>query len=296
MIQRAPDHPEKADVAAQKARPSIGKRRLAAELRRLREDAGMTIEDARLALEWSSGRLNHMEGGRHSIPDVSALKALMDLYGVTDPTKRDALLALRRQAREKPWWHEYEDVLDDGYIGLEALASKISAFHPIVVPGLLQTSEYAAASARASLTRTEREIERIVAARMERQKILARPDAPEFRCVIDEAVLLRLAALPELARDQFRHLVDIAEAVNTVTLQVLPIGVGLHGCMHGSTVILDYADDRDPSIVYLETRGHGTYLETPGQVADYRRALDDVTADALSKAASVELMKRMITN
>lgn len=184
----------------------------------------------------------------------------------------------------------------DQHIGLEALASKISAFHPIVVPGLLQTSEYAAASARASLTRTEEEIERIVAARMERQKILARPDAPEFRCVIDEAVLLRLVALPELARDRLRHLVDVAEAVNTVTLQVLPIGVGLHGCMHGSTVILDYVDERDPSIVYLETRGHGIYLETPGQVADYRRALDDVTTDALSKAASVELMKRMITN
>ncbi|WP_394296862.1 helix-turn-helix domain-containing protein [Nocardiopsis lucentensis] len=271
-------------------------RRLAAELRHMREAAAMTVEEARAALDWSSGRLNHMEGGRHSVPDVSALKALMDVYKVTDPVRREALLALRRQARTKPWWKQYEDILDDGFISFEARASKISAFHPIVVPGLLQTPEYAAASARASLARTEAEIERIVAARMERQKILDEPDAPEFRCVIDEAVLLRLAATPDLAQGQIRRLVDVADSVNGVTLQVLPIGVGLHGCMHGSTVILDYADERDPSVVYLETRGHGVYLTEPSQVADYRSALDDVAADALSKAATVELLRNMITD
>jgi transcriptional regulator with XRE-family HTH domain len=296
MIQRTPDHPVKADVAPQKDRPSIERRRFAAELRSMREAAGMTVEDARLALDWSSGRLNHIEGGRHSVPDVSAIKALMDLYGVTDPARRESLLALRKEARQRPWWHDFEDVLDDGYVGFEARARRISAFHPIVVHGLLQTPAYAAASARASLARTEEEIERIVAARMERQKLLTRPGSPEFRCVLDEAVLLRLAVTPDLARDQLRHLVDVAEAVNTVTLQVLPIGVGMHGCMHGSTVLLDYDDERDPSLVYLETRGRGTYLDSPAQVTDYRLALDDVAADALSKSASIDLIKSMITN
>lgn len=302
MIQKAkhPDPDEKADapVAVQKDRPSVERRRFAAELRIMREAAGMTVEEARLALDWSSGRLNHIEGGRHSVPDVSALKALMDLYSVTDPARREALLALRKEARQRPWWHAYEDVLDDGYVGFEARARRISAFHPIVVHGLLQTPAYAAASARASLARTDEEIERIVAARLERQKLLTGPGAPEFRCVLDETVLLRLAAAatPGLARDQLQHLVDVAEAVNTVTLQILPVSVGMHGCMHGSTVILDYDDDRDPSIVYLETRGRGTYLDSPAQVADYRLALDDVAADALSKGASVDLIKSMITN
>lgn len=160
----------------------------------------------------------------------------------------------------------------------------------------LQTPEYAAAAARASLARTEEEIERIVAVRTERQKLLTRADAPEFRCVIDEAVLQRLAAMPQLAQKQLRHLADVATAANSVTLQVLPIGAGLHGCMHGSAVILDYADDRDPSIVYLETRGHGTYLETPVQVADYRSAFDDVTTRAWSEAATIELITSMITS
>ncbi len=300
MIQRAkhPDPDEKADapVAAQKDRPSIERRRFAAELRSMREAAGMTVEEARLTLEWSSGRLNHIEGGRHSVPDVSALTALLDLYGVKDPARRDALLSLRKEARQRPWWHAFEDVLDDGYVGFEARARRISAFHPIVVHGLLQTPAYAAASARASMARTEEEIERIVAARLERQKLLNGPSAPEFRCVLDESVLLRLAVTPDLAHDQLQHLVDVAEAVNRVTIQVLPLGTGLHGCMHGSTVILDYDDERDPSLVYLETRGRGTYLDSPAQVADYRMALDDVASDALSKNASIDLIKSMITN
>nr|WP_110049529.1 helix-turn-helix transcriptional regulator [Nocardiopsis sp. L17-MgMaSL7] len=291
----SPPDPAKADVA-QKDRPSIERRRFAAELRRMREAVSMTVEEARLALAWSSGRLNHMEGGRHSIPDVSALSALMDLYKVTDPARREALLALRREARTRPWWHDFEDVLDDGYVGFEAQARRISAFHPIVVHGLLQTPAYAAASARASLARTEAEIERIVAARIERQKLLKSPGAPEFRCVLDEAVLLRLAVNSELARDQLQHLVDIAEAINTVALQVLPIGAGLHGCMHGSTVILDYEDQRDPSLVYLETRGRGTYLDSPAQVSDYRLALDDVASDALSKMATIELIKSLMND
>lgn len=300
MIQKA-EHPEPEKAEAPVAppnQPSIERRRLAAELRSLREGTGMTTEEARTALGWSSGRLNHMEGGRHSVPDASGLRALLDLYRVTDATRREALEALRKEAKARPWWRDYEDVLTDGFLGWEARARRIFAYHPIVVPGLLQTPEYAAASARASLARTEEEIERIVAARMKRQEqVLGRPDAPEFRCVLDEAVLLRLAALPaELAQGQLRQLLDTATTVNTVSLLVLPISVGLHGCLHGSTVLLEYDDDRDPPIVYLETRSRGTYVTGPAQVADYRLALDDVTADALSKSASIDLLKSMITD
>ena len=300
MIQGA-EHPEpekaEAPVAPQN-QPSIERRRLAMELRRLREDRGMTTEEVRAALGWSSGRLNHMEGGRHSVPDSSGLRALLDLYEVTDPARRDALEALRWEAKVRPWWRDYEDVLTDGFLGWEARARRIFAFHPIVVPGLLQTPEYAAASARASLTHTEKEIERIVSARVKRQgRVLGHADAPEFRCVLDEAVLLRLAALPnELAQAQLHHLLDTATTVNTVSLLVLPMSVGLHGCLHGSTVLLEYDDERDPPIVYLETRDRGTYVTGPEQVADYRLALNDVTANALSESASIEVLKSMIND
>lgn len=298
MIQKAVHlDPEKADgPVAPSPQPSIERRRLAAELRNLREAAGMTVEEARAQLGWSSGRLNHMEGGRHSVPDASGFRALLDLYGVTESSQREALEALRQEAKSRPWWRDFEDVLTDGFLGWEERARRIFAFHPIVVPGLLQTPEYAAASARASLARTEGEIERIVTARIKRQeRVLGKPGAPEFRCVLDEAVLLRLAAMPSpLANAQLRHLVDVATAVNTVSLLVLPISVGLHGCLHGSTVLLEYDDERDPPIVYLETRSRGTYVTGPAQVADYRLALDDVTADALSKSASIDLIKSMI--
>ncbi|CAL9450628.1 hypothetical protein SUDANB121_02449 [Nocardiopsis dassonvillei] len=301
MIQKAkhPDQDKKVDApVAPPPQPSIERRRLAAELRSLRDAAGLTIEEARTALGWSSGRLNHMEGGRHSVPDASGLRALLDLYGVTDTTRREALDALRQEAKARPWWRVYEDVLTDGFLGWEERARRIVAFQSTVIPGLLQTPEYAAASARASLTRTEEEIKRIVAARIERQeRVLGRPDAPEFRCVLDEAALLRLAAMPApLANRQLRHLVSMAEAINTVSLSVLPISVGLHGCLHGSTVLLEYDDERDPPIVYLETRSSGTYVTGPAQVADYRLALDDVTADALSKSASIDLIGSLITD
>ncbi|MFV2195726.1 helix-turn-helix domain-containing protein [Nocardiopsis sp. LOL_012] len=300
MIQKAENpEPEKADApVVPPNQPSIERRRLAAELRSLREVTGMTIEEARISLGWSSGRLNHMEGGRHSVPDTSGLRALLQLYEVTDPARCEALEALRQEAKARPWWRDFDDVITDGFLGWEERARRIFAFHPIVVPGLLQTPEYAAASARASLARTEDEIERIVAARVQRQeRVLGRSDAPEFRCVLDESVLLRLAAMPApLANRQLRHLVDVATAINTVSLLVLPIAVGLHGCLHGSTVLLEYDDERDPPIVYLETRSRGTYVTGPAQVADYRLALDDVTADALSKSASVDLIKSMITD
>lgn len=304
MIQRAekttdPEEKARAIVAsANQPNPSIERRRLAAELRGLRENTGLTIEEARAELGWSSGRLNHMEGGRHSVPDASGLRALIDLYGVTDATRREALEALRRAAKARPWWREYEDVLTDGFLGWEERATGIISYQAAVIPGLLQTAEYAAASARASMARTGEEVERIVAARLKRQgRVLGRADAPEFRCVLDEAALLRLAAMDSpLANGQLRHLADVATAVNTVTLLVLPISVGLHGCLHGSTVLLEYDDERDQPIVYLETRSRGTYVTGPAQVADYRLALDDVTADALSKSATTDLIRSMITD
>nr|WP_246422507.1 DUF5753 domain-containing protein [Nocardiopsis mwathae] len=204
-----------------------------------------------------------------------------------------------RRSKERGWWHEYGDVFGDFFAAFEAEASVISSYQPIVIPGLLQTAEYAAAVSRTSPARTEEEIDRMAAARMQRQEILRRTDAPDLRAVIDEHVLLRLAVMPDIADGQFRHLIEQAEAVNSEAVnseavQVLPISVGLHASTHGSMVILDYADERDPSIVYLETRSEGLYLEEPAQVAGYRTAFDHVCMDALSKADSIAFLRRFI--
>ncbi|MDA2808966.1 Scr1 family TA system antitoxin-like transcriptional regulator [Nocardiopsis sp. LSu2-4] len=111
---------------------------------------------------------------------------------------------------------------------------------------------------------------------------------------MDENVLLRIAAMPGIAREQFHHLVEQVEAVNTGTVQVLPIPAGLHASTHGSMVILDYAEDIDPSIVYLETRSEGLYLEEAAQVAGYRTAFEHVCMDALPKADSAAYLRSFI--
>ncbi|MFL1441800.1 helix-turn-helix domain-containing protein [Nocardiopsis protaetiae] len=276
--------------------PTIRRRRLVRELRRMREAAGLSIEEARHAVGWTSGRLNHMEAGR-SRPDSSALKDLMNTYGVTDPARREAILELGRQSKKRGWWAKFDDVLSGDFIGFEAEASKISTFQPIVMPGLLQTAEYAALSARAQLARTEEEVERIAAARVERQKILARDDAPEVHAIIAEEALLRLHhSDPGLAHSQLSHLIDVAEALNGVTIQVHPQAAGIFAATSGAFTILDYTDELDLPIVYVDTTETGIYMEEPDQVTAYRKTFDHVSMDALSKAASIELMKQIITD
>lgn len=274
--------------------PTIRRRRLVRELRRMREAAGLSIEEARHELGWTSGRLNHMEAGR-SRPDSSALKDLMTTYGVTDEARREAVLELGRQSKKRGWWAKFDDVLSGDFIGFEAEASAISTFQPIVMPGLLQTAEYAALSARAQLARTEEEVERIAAARVERQKILDRDDAPELHAIIAEEALLRLHhSDPALARRQLSHLIDTAEALNGVTIQVHPQSAGIFAATSGAFTILDYTDELDLPIVYVDTTETGIYMEEPDQVTAYRKTFDHVSMDALSKAASIELMKQII--
>lgn len=275
--------------------PTVRRRRLTRELRRMREAAGLSAEDARHQLGWTSGRLNHIESGR-SRPDPSALRDLMNLYGVTDEDRRKAILELGRQSKEKGWWASFGDVLPDDFIGFEAEASEILTFQPIVIPGLLQTPDYAAYCARANLARAETEIERIVTVRQKRQQILASSDPPELHAIIDEGALIRLCRSDtKLANQQISYLIDVAEALNTVSIQIHAQDAGMYAAISGAFTILDYTDELDLPIVYLGTMDSGLYLETPPQISAYRKVFDHVSMDALSKAGSIELMKRMIT-
>jgi hypothetical protein len=132
---------------------------------------------------------------------------------------------------------------------------------------------------------------------MERQKILTRDDAPEVHAVITEEALLRLRhSDPRLARQQISHLIDTAEALNGVTIQVHPQVAGIFAATSGAFTILDYADELDLPIVYVDTTETGIYMEEPDQVTAYRKVFDHVSMDALSKAASIELMKHIITD
>ncbi|WP_150252488.1 helix-turn-helix domain-containing protein [Nocardiopsis deserti] len=271
--------------------PTVRRRRLARELRRLREAAGMSTTQVTRELGWAAGRINHLENGRHRT-DPSALRDLMRIYGVEDTDKVDAILALGRQAREKGWWHSYNNVLDADYLGFEAEASSISVYQPAVMPGLLQTADYAAASARASGAVTEADIDQVVTARLERQKLLH--DDLNLSAIVDECALLRLVHSPDMAREQISHLIELSEGVNRITLQVLPLSAGLHASMGSGFVILDYADESDPSLVYLEGRTRGTFLEQDEEVDDYRRVFASLMRSALSENESAKTFKRVL--
>ncbi len=255
----------------------------------MREAAGMTTAAVTRQLGWAAGRVNHLESGRHGT-DPSALRDLMRIYEVTDPERIEAVLALGRQSRQRGWWHTYNDVLDGDYLGFEAEASTISVYQPSVIPGLLQTPEYAARSARASGAVTEKDIERVVAVREKRQEVLV--EGIELLAVLDENALMRLVHTSDIAHEQLARLITIAEAVNGITIQVLPVSAGLHAAMGGGFVILDYADAADPSLVYLEGRTGGTFLEKPEELEDYRRVFASLMRSALSEEESIRSIKQ----
>ncbi|WP_046469906.1 helix-turn-helix domain-containing protein [Allosalinactinospora lopnorensis] len=273
--------------------PTVRRRRLSAELKRLREASGLTAEQVGERLGWSRGRLTNMELNKWKRPDSVIVRALAKLYGASDEVT-EALVTLARQSREKGWWSRYDDVITDSYVGFEAEASVISTYQTMVVPGLLQTPEYAAASDRAVHQHDSHATERAVAARMERQEVLDREDAPKLWAVVDEAVLLRPAGDKDVMRAQLEKLVHLSEEPNTIRIQVLPLGRGLHPGITGPFTILDFPDPIDPSIVYFETRTDGLYHEEEPLVEIYREAWDDIRVRADHPEASTARMADLI--
>ncbi len=209
--------------------PTLRGRRLAMELLRRREATGLTREEVARQLEWSPSTLFRIETGR-SRPQPGNVRMLLELYGVTGP-ERDGLIQLTREARQPGWWHSFRDVLPNPYevyIGLEAGAASIRNFEPVVVPGLLQTADYAREIFRnGPIELDPDEVERLLEVRLARQQILAREDRPRLWAVIDEAVIHRVVGDTEVMRGQLRHLAGTAQQGKT-TIQVVPYRAGAH--------------------------------------------------------------------
>jgi transcriptional regulator with XRE-family HTH domain len=274
--------------------PTLRGRRLALELLHRREATGMSREEVARQLEWSTSTLFRIETGR-SRPQPGNVRALLELYGVTD-AERDGLIQLAREARQPGWWHSFRDVLPNPYevyIGLEAGAATIRNFEPIVIPGLLQTEDYSRALSRNGPLELDRdEIERRVEVRTARQKILARDDRPRLWTVIDEAAVHRLVGGPEVMRGQLQHLVECAGQGKT-TFQVVPYRAGAHAGTTGPFVILNFPEPTDPAVVYVETLAGDIYLEERTDVNRYTLAFDRLLAAALHPDDSVQLIEQV---
>jgi transcriptional regulator with XRE-family HTH domain len=201
---------------------------LGRQLQALREKAGLSYEQAAEAIYSSSYTVRRMERAEGGLKPLT-VKSLLMAYGITDVREIDTFLGLARDASKPGWWHSYDDVLPSWFkvaVGLEESASLIRAYEPQVVPGLLQTEDYARAITTASFPgATEDETERRVALRLARQELLRRPAPPEYWVVLDETVLRRPVGGRDVMRSQLARLIEAAEPGN-ITIQVIPLRPG----------------------------------------------------------------------
>ena len=268
---------------------TVRSRQVAAELRRLRENAAMSGAEVALRLGMSPSKVSRLETGNSGL-QVEDVAALLGLYQVP-ATRREELIDLVRRAEERGWWQRQGAGLPELWRSLmdfEATATRIQNFEPLFVPGLLQTAEYCRAVIRgADATLSEAELDNLVASRMARQALLTRASAPQFLAVLDEAALRRPIGEPGVLRRQLHHLVSVAERPN-VTLRVVPLAAGAHAGLHGPFVILEF--DGEAALVHVENQRTGLFLEEAADLAGYRLALGNILNVALAPPASVELI------
>ena len=268
--------------------PTIRRRRLASELRRLREAADLTIDEVAEKLECSASKISRIETGHVGVTPRDA-RDMLELYGQTGD-EREALVQLAREARKPGWWQAYKEVFTGTFVGLEADASSLRAFQALLVPGLLQTEPYARAVIRAMRPDAdESDIQRRVDARTARQQLLTDPNPPEYWAVIDEAVLHRVVGGPEVMAHQADRLLAVAQLPH-VTIQVVPFGAGAHPGMEGPFLILGFPEQADPDVVYVDSTSGGFFLELPPDVRRYILMFDHLRATALKPDDSVEVI------
>jgi transcriptional regulator with XRE-family HTH domain len=274
--------------------PTVRRKRLGIELRRLREQAGLTCEVVGRRLECSGTRISRIETGRINARPGD-VREMLEIYGVTG-SEAASLVQLAREARRKGWWHTYGRVLPawfEAYIGLESEAVRLRDFQPLVIPGLLQTEDYARAVLRAAPgAGSAEDIGQQVALRMERQGVLARANPPELWVVLSESVLRAQVGGPEIMRAQLSHLIDVAERPN-VTLQVLPSGNAAHVDPVSPFTILDFPEAADPTVVYLEHLTGSLFLESKDEVRRYTAVFDRLRAEALGAGQTAGLMAQI---
>ncbi|HEX6470521.1 MAG TPA: helix-turn-helix transcriptional regulator [Streptosporangiaceae bacterium] len=269
--------------------PTMRRRRLAAMLRGARADSGLTREQVADHMEWSVSKLYRLEYGRTSA-SWRDVRELCELYGVRSPDK-DALMQLARDSRKRGWWSEYEDVFPRNFPGFEAEASVIRSYETELVPGLLQTEDYARAVIRALVPAASGdEIDRRVAARLARQAILDVAEPPEITYILNEAVLIRcLAAGRDLAAGQLAALRTASERPH-VTIRVLPHDTGLHAGMEGAFVIMSFPEAADPDVAHVEGLMGSLFVESVEGVGRYTLAWERLSDVALTVGESRELL------
>jgi transcriptional regulator with XRE-family HTH domain len=274
--------------------PTVRRRRLGSELRRLRESQSIKLEEVADRLGVAPSTLSRIETGK--APTRTAyLNSMLEMYGVDDVSQRQILLEMAREGHRKGWWTVWDGVLPTGfgiYVGLEAEAASLRVYEAQVLNGLLQTEEYARAVMTTVRRRqTPEEIENLVQLRMQRQEVLVRADPLELWIILDEAVLRRMTAPADIMHRQFEHLCEVCNWPN-VTLQVLTFSSGLHPGLGGPFAIIEFPERFDPDVVYSEgVTGQAYIEEREREVKARAEAFDLLRASALPPADSARLIR-----
>lgn len=267
--------------------PTVRRRELGAFLRALRTEQGFTLEQVAEHLLCTPSKVSRMETGRRGITSRD-VRDLCDLYGITDQEERHRLMIIAEEGRQHAWWARY----NLGYsrlVGLEAGAARIRDFQSSVVPGLLQTADYARAGHEGAIPRlSPDEIDRQVEAKLKRQRRLTDADPPFFSAVLDEAVLHRVTGGPRVMHAQLNHLINVARRPN-IAIQVVPFSVGAHPGVESNFIILEFPAPAE-DIVFVEDLSGNSYPDKPEELDRYNRVFNRLQQMALSPQASLEMI------
>lgn len=284
---------DSAGMPAGNSYTSVRSRQVAAALRTLREQAGLSGAEVAKRMGMSPSKISRIETGVSGL-QIEDVAALLGLYQAP-ATVRDELLDLVRRSEERGWWTRQPGLpqLWRSLIDFEAKATRIQNYEALVVPGLLQTAEYARAVIQGIAPAiTEAELGNLVAARMARQAVLTRANAPQFFMVVDEGALRRPIGELGVMHRQLHHLLVVAEQPH-VMLRVVPLAAGAHAGLRGPFVVLEFAEE--PALVHVENQSTGLFLEEEVDIAAYRLALGTILTAALAPAATTELITQIAT-
>ncbi|MGC0419301.1 helix-turn-helix domain-containing protein [Embleya sp. AB8] len=274
------------------ASPTVRARTLGRELRKARETAGWSLDQAAQALGVNKATISRVELGRTGVRQRDVRALLMD-YGVTDEQSIEALVMLSRHGRTQGWWRKHGEVTEayGDYLGLEQQSHEIRTFEAFYIPGLLQTSDYSRAVLAASvLATTDERATELTRVREERQRLLfAKTSTVTLSCVMSEAAIRTPVGGSAVMHEQLGRLLELHERPQ-IKIQVLPFERGAHAGMTGAFVIFSFPAIEEVDIVYTENLPGAVFFEQQEDARKYRRAFESLSADALSPKESIEII------
>ena len=276
--------------------PTVRSRRVGSELRRLRDAAGVTTAQAADVLQCSPAKISRIENGIVTVRVVD-LRLLLDRYGLDDREHRAYLERLARESNKRGWWQDYGDTIPPYYadfIGLEADASYIKTWEPTIIPGLLQTPEYARAVMLANPAMISPDkLDNFLSVRRERQSRLEDGTGVRLDAVVWEAALLTTVGNAATQKAQLEHLANLTKRPN-ISVQVLPLEAGDHASMSGSFVLFSFGSNPAVSTVFVEHLTSSQYLEQEDELLGYTLVFDTLRSAALSTEESAAHLDRHV--